>query len=125
RQLEILSKNIDLAARFLSEQRVMELAHQRNMCGAWGGSETLYSAAMLSSIPECEGEARSYLRSGWHWLTRYFEEREKKKDTHGDDKLDDSDVLAMFYCHYQLDGEEAAVDFIRRWRPAELIYRVM
>ena len=39
RQLEILSGNIDLATRFLSEQRVMELAHQRNMCGAWNGSE--------------------------------------------------------------------------------------
>jgi len=125
RQLEILSGNIDLATRFLSEQRVMELAHQRNMCGAWNGSEALYSAAMLSSIPECEGEARSYLRSGWHWLKRYFEERDKKDDVHSNDKLEDSDVLAMLFCYYQLDGEEAAVEFIRRWRSEELIYRVM
>ncbi|MEZ5573736.1 MAG: hypothetical protein R3E64_17220 [Halioglobus sp.] len=125
RQLEILSANIDLATRFLSQQRVMELAHQRNMYGAWYGSETLYSAALLSSIPECEGEARSYLRSGWHWLTRYFEERDKGGDAHSNDKLEDCDVLAMLFCHYQLDGEEAAVEFIQRWRPDELIYRVM
>ncbi len=127
RQLEILSGNIDLVTRFFSEQRVMELAHQRNMHGAWNGSEALYSAAMLSSIPECEGEARSYLRSGWHWLNRYFEERDKEKgdDAHRNGKLEDSDVLAMLFCYYQLDGEEAAVKFIRRWRPDELIYRVM
>jgi hypothetical protein len=79
RQLEIFSGNIDLVTRFLSEQRVMEVAHQRNMYGAWNGSEALYSAAMLSSIPECEGEARSYLRSGRHWLNRYIEERDKEK----------------------------------------------
>lgn len=125
RQLEILSENIDLAARFLSVQRLMELAHQRNLRGAWNGSETLYSAALLSSIPECEGEARSYLRSGWHWLCRYFEERKKEKDTYHNDKLADRDILAMLLCYHQLDGEKAAVDFIRRWRSAELIYRVM
>jgi|GEM_PF-387977 len=125
RQLEILSGNIDLATRFLSEQRVMEIAHQRNMYGAWNGSETLYSAAMLSSIPECEGEARSYLRSGWHWLHRYFEERDKADDSHHDDKLEDSDILAMLFCYYQLDGEQAAVEFIRRWNHEETIYRVM
>ena len=125
RQLEILSGNIDLATRFLSEQRVMEIAHQRNMYGAWNGSETLYSAAMLSSIPECEGEARSYLRSGWHWLHRYFEERDKADNPHGDDKLEDSDILAMLFCYYQLDGEQAAIEFIRRWNHEETIYRVM
>ncbi len=125
RQLKILSANIDLTVGFLSAQRVMELAHQRNMSGAWNGSEVLYSAAMLSSIPECEGEARSYLRSGRHWLNRYFEERDKDEDSHENNKLEDSDVLAMLFCHYQLDSEEAAVEFIRRWRPDELIYRVM
>ena len=58
-------------------------------------------------------------------MNRYFEERDKEDNTHGNDKLEDGDVLAMLYCHYQLDGEEAAVEFIRRWRPDELIYRVM
>lgn len=125
RQLEILSNNIDLTKRFLSEQRVMELAHQRNIRGAWNGSETLYSAMLLSSIPECEGEARSYLRSGRHWLRRYFQERDKEESANRADKIEDSDVLAMLICYYQLDGEEAAAEFIKSWRPEELIYRVM
>ena len=126
RQLEILSKNTDLGTRFLSPQRVMELAHQRDMSGAWRGSETLYSSALLSSIPECEGEARSYLRSGWHWLHRYFEERNKEEtNNHFEDRLEDDDVLVMLFSHYQLDGEKAAIEFIKRWKPHELIYRVM
>jgi len=125
RQLEILSDNLDLTTRFLPEQRVMELAHQRRMHGAWNGSETIYSASLLSSIAECEGEARSYLRSSRHWLARFFEERDKKEDDfHNSDKLDDDDVLAMFFCYHHLDGEEAAIDFILSWRPDELIYRV-
>jgi hypothetical protein len=125
RQLEILSENLDLTTRFLSEQRVMELAHQRNIRGKWKGSEAIYSASMLSSLPECGGEARSYLRSGLHWLNRYFEERDKEENPNNSDKLEDSDVLAMLFYHYQLNGIESAVDFLESWRPDELIYRVM
>jgi hypothetical protein len=125
RQLEILSTNIDLATRFLSEQRVIELAHQRSICGSWDGSETLYSALLLSSFSDCEGEARSYLRSSRHWIRRYFEERDKKGPSNNEDKLEDRDVVAMFVCRYQLDGEVDAVKFIQSWQPEELIYRVM
>lgn len=124
RLLEVLSENIDLSTRFLSEQRLIELSHQRDICSGWKGSETVYSAVLLSWIPECQGEARSYLRSSRHWLQRYFEERDKSGNR-GNDQLDDKDILAMLFCYYQLDGEEAAVDFILRWRPEELIYRVM
>jgi hypothetical protein len=128
RQLEIISRNIDLVTRFLSAQRVIELAHQRSISGAWHGSETLYSALLLSSLPECEGEARSYLRSSKHWLRRYFQERDEQNtenNNHRADKLSDGDVLAMFICLYQLDNEEAAVKFINSWHPEELIYRVI
>jgi len=124
RQLEVLSENIDLCNRFLSEQRLIELSHQRGIRSGWNGSETVYSAVLLSWIPECQGEARSYLRSGWHWLQRYFELRDKGS-SHDNDQLEDKDILAMLFCYYQLDGEEAAVDFILRWRPEELIYRIM
>tara|TARA_R110001606_G_scaffold315688_1_gene462478 strand:+ start:1852 stop:8193 length:6342 start_codon:yes stop_codon:yes gene_type:complete len=124
RQLEIVADNIDLAPLFLSEQRIMEIAHQRHISSAWRGSETLYSATLLSTILECEGEARSYLRSSEHWLQRYFEER-KKENAYRRDNLKDKDVVAMLICYYQLDGEKAAVNFILRWRPEEFIYRVM
>ena len=128
RQLELLSKNIDLATLFLSEQRLIELAHQRHIRSGWDGSGTLYSALLLSSFPEYEGEARSYLRSAQYWLRRYIQNRDKENDEdnpNSTDELNDSDVLAMFICHYQLDGANIAVNFIQRWSPDELIFRVM
>jgi len=126
RQMDILSDNFDLATQFLSPQRLMELAHQRNICGQWNGSETLYSATLLAPMSEYEGEARSYLRSSVHWLNRYFEERKNEdKSSHFNEKLEDNDVLAMFFCRYHLNGYEAAVDFMMGWQPDELIYRVI
>lgn len=126
RQMDILSNNIDLSTQFLSPQRIMELAHQRDISGDWTGSETIYSASLLATLPECEGEARSYLRSGKHWLYRYFEDRnkEEKKNPHNQDKLEDRDVLAIFSCIFYIDGENAAIEFIQKWSPDELIYRV-
>ncbi|MFT6909645.1 MAG: hypothetical protein ACJAS1_006368, partial [Oleiphilaceae bacterium] len=63
RQIEILSKNLDLTTQFLSSGRIQELAHKKEFFGSWDGSETVYSASMLSTLPSYKGEAKSYLRS--------------------------------------------------------------
>ncbi|MFC3679101.1 hypothetical protein [Bacterioplanoides pacificum] len=126
RQIELLTKNIDLATQYLSPQRIMDLAHQREMSGEWNGSETLYSSALLAPMPECEGEARSYLRSGWHWLTRYIEDRDSRDErSHYRDSIKDIDILVMFYSCFYLDGYKAAIDFILRCKPPELIFRIV
>jgi hypothetical protein len=50
RQLELLTRNVDLIAPLQNEQRVQELAFRRMLRSGWDGSENVYSAALLSSV---------------------------------------------------------------------------
>jgi hypothetical protein len=128
RQIEMLSSNCDLAARFLSSERVQELAHRRVLNGDWEGSSTVYASSLLSSIDECVGEARSYLRSAQFWLKRYFECRDNAKNldstSHFDEKLHDTDILELAISNYQLFGELKSVDYILSWSPQSCVFKV-
>jgi hypothetical protein len=124
RQLEILTRNVDLIAPLQSEQRVQELAFRRMLRGAWDGSENVYSAALLSSVDDFKGEARGYLRSARNWLHLYFEDRKKQKNDQYNERLKDEDIAELAFAHFNLFGPKSLVDFITSWRPSEVIFRV-
>ena len=124
RQLELLSKNIDLIATLQSPQRVQELAFRRMRGGAWRGSENVYSAALLSSVEDFKGEARGYLRSARNWLRNYFDEREKDNTHRHDERLKDEDIVELAFAHLNLFGAQKCVDYIASWRPPEVGFRV-
>ena len=123
RQLELLAKNVDLIAPLQTEQRVQELAFRRTLHGNWDGSENVYSAALLSSVKEFQGEARGYLRAADNWLRLYFKARKEKND-HYDDLLEENDIVELAFAHFNLLGEKEVVNFILGWRPPEVIYRI-
>lgn len=124
RQLELLSKNVDLIAPLQSAERVQELAFRRLLRGEWDGSENVYSAALLSSVEEFKGEARGYLRASVNWLHLYFDERDETQDSHSEDKLRDEDLVEMLIAHYNLFGATDALNFLLNWQPSEVIYRL-
>ncbi|MGB8218119.1 MAG: hypothetical protein WCE94_12535 [Candidatus Methanoperedens sp.] len=124
RQLELLTKNVDLIAPLQNAQRVQELAFRRMLRSGWDGSENVYSAALLSSVEEFKGEARGYLRAANNWLQLYFEEREKIKDKFYQDLLKDEDIVELTFAHFNLFGASKSVDFILRWQPPNVVYRV-
>ncbi len=126
RQIEILSSNCDLASSFLSSDRIQELAHRKVIYGGWEGSETAYSSSLLSSIAECKGEARSYLRSAHHWLHRHIDKCDESKESEErfDDKLDNRDILELATANYNLFGKQKAVDYILSWSPQNCIFNV-
>ena len=126
RQKEIISNNCDLTSIFLSLDRVQELAYRKMIHGGWEGSETVYSATLLSRFGECKGDARSYYRSANHWLRRHFEIREKQKeeDRFYQNPIDDLDIVEMASTVERLQGEQKLVDFILSWSPPQVIYRV-
>ncbi|MDK1313649.1 hypothetical protein [Pseudoalteromonas ardens] len=125
RQLDILSNNIDLATQFLTPPRIQELAHRKELQGGWNGSETIYSASLLSSLPGFSGEARSYLRSAGHWLRRYLQQRKKakQKKERFHEKLELTELLELAAAIYRLNGWEKCVDFLLSWRPPD-VFRV-
>jgi hypothetical protein len=124
RQLAILSKNTDLIAPLQSIERVQELAFRQLLRGEWDGSGNTYSAALLSSVGDFRGEARGYLRAANNWLRLYFEERDKTKDKHQQEKLQDADLVELTFAYYNLQGTAEAVNFLLRWQPPEVVYRL-
>ncbi|WP_243767407.1 ATP-binding protein [Paenibacillus agricola] len=124
RQLELLTKNVDLIASLQNEQKVQELAFRRLLGGTWDGSENVYSASLLSSVEEFKGEARGYLRAAHNWLRLYLEERKKSKEEFSPELLKDEDIVELTYAHFNLSGVSKTIDFILSWHPAEVVYRI-
>ncbi|MGL6491566.1 hypothetical protein ACSZNX_10985 [Aeromonas veronii] len=126
RQLDILANNIDLASLFLSSSRMQELAHRKEIRGNWDGSETIFSASLLSTVAGFSGEAYSYYRSAIHWLNRYFERRDEAKENEDrfNEKLEDIEILELAFVVYRVKGWRECVDFLLSWNPSSCIYNV-
>ncbi|MBT1690657.1 hypothetical protein [Dawidia soli] len=126
RQLSLLKGNIDLITTLQSNEKVQEFAFKRMLASGWIGSENIYSASLLSSIPDYHGEARGYLRAAQNWLRLYFEEVDARPDrNHHDDLLNDRDILEMAYAALNIQGVVACVRFISGFKQTEAIYRVI
>lgn len=125
RQFSLLAQNTDLIAPLQSEQRVQELAFRRRLHGGWDGSENVYSASLLSSVPDFHGEARGYLRAAHGWLELYFEEH-SKKDEHErhNEPLQAEHLVEMAAAHLNLFGSKKCVDFIVGFRPPSAVFRL-
>lgn len=127
RQFELLVSNIDLIAPLQDEQRVQEFAFRRLFSGSWRGSENVYSAALLSTVKNFRGEARSFLRAAENWLSLYFKDRDKKKEEDipfHHEKLKNEEIMELVYAHFNLHGVERAFKFLMSWRPKKVIYHV-
>ena len=124
RQIEIFKKNIDLIAPLQDAQKVQEIAFKRMINGSWKGSENVYSSSLLSNISEFRGEALSYLRASKNWLKLYFEERDKQERQSFNEKLENEDIAEMAFAQFNLNGYEAATNFILGWKPSAVIYNV-
>lgn len=124
RQLSLLKNNLDLIAPLLAKERVEELGRRRMLDGAWIGSENVYSAAILSSVPAFKGEARSYLRSATNWLDIYLQDLKKDVQAPHQEKLKDQDFVEMAYAHFNLGGPEVLVRFASSWTPRDLAYKI-
>lgn len=124
RQLEIFKRNVDLIAPLQDTKKVQELAFKRVLSGTWEGSENIYSASLLSNVPEFHGEARSYLRASRNWMNIYFEERDKNEKQFISVRLENEEIAEMAFAYYHLIGIEAAVKFMLSWKPPTVIFYV-
>lgn len=126
RQLDLLAANTDLVAVLQDAHRIQEYAYKKLLRGAWQGSENAYSAALLSSVRDFQGEARGYLRAATRWLHIHFDEREKlrKKQPRHQDKLTTDDIAEMAWSHLNLFGPKGGVKFLVNWRPPETVFKV-
>lgn len=124
RQIQLLTKNVDLIAPLQNEQKVQELAFRRMLRSGWDGSENVYSASLLSSVEDFKGEARGYLRSAKNWLRIYFEEHKKSNEEFQQERLKDEDIVELTHAYFNLFGTGKTIDFILSWHPPDVVYRI-
>ena len=121
RHMKLLADNVDIVPHFQSAHRVQELAYRSMLKSDWRGSANAHSAALLSSINDFKGEARSYLRGAGRWL-------ELTGSKHGTQELQneqasEEDFLACAWAWNKLSGPQSVADFFLHWKPSAFIFR--
>lgn len=122
RQQTLLSGNVDLAARFLDGDQLLEQVSRRQIVGGnWTGSEHAYEAALLSGRKGLEGEARAQLRFAYDWLGHWLRNRQERDHQ---TSVEDKDILELEWAELNVHGPTQCAAQLRRWQPRELSYRV-
>lgn len=125
RQNFLFQQNIDLLAALQDESFVQEIACKRQIRTAWAGSQNVYSASLLSAVPDFRGEARSYLRAGNDWLHLYFEDAKKTQRHMREDKLEDGDIVEFAYAELNINGISECLAFLNNLRPLEWVFGIV
>lgn len=117
----LLSAHADLAGQLLDPETLQSLAaHGR------GPKDSIAAAlsregCMLAHHPDSIGAGRSRLRSAFEWMVAWSRLPKKQRER---DEVTDSDIANVAYGWLVTDGAAACIDFIERWKPADVHYRV-
>lgn len=124
RQLELLKTSPDLIVSLQSMEKVQEIAFRRLLKSSWTGSENVFSASLLSSIPEFRGEARGFLRAATNWLHIKFVESKKIKNGYDQERVENEDILELGWAELNLNGAKGCIYFFSKLIPKELIFTI-
>lgn len=121
RQFELLAENLDLVGTLWPPHRIRELAGTHSFSSDWLGARHVYEAELFASLGDGDGEARSQSRMANDWLFSWSSQPANKR--HAEDV---TDVMKMYMADtaWRLDGPNAAIFAIARWRPKEVHYKV-
>ena len=121
RQYEILTKNLDLIGKLQSEEIAQTIGNRREVTSSsWQGSEYVYSAALLSTVPKAATDARVHLRSAERWLRAYFALSDDERQNSG--RVDADDVTALALTKFNLDGVNACGAELSSWQPKSFAF---
>lgn len=113
RQATFLADNCDLVALLAGPATVDDFVFRRRAGGAWFGSANAYNAAMLSTMPEREVDARTHLGLAERWLDEWVRSDEETKQS---EPIEVDDMVAMAFAIAMLDPPSRLSDFIQRAR---------
>jgi hypothetical protein len=137
RQLHLFKENVDLLATLQNQEKVQQIAYRRSLSGSWPGSENIYSASILSFIPDYKGDASGYIRSAKNWLAIYFKDfkektkaRAKSKKQHDFDhnhqnEVQNEDVLELAFAILNVNGADECFEFLISLRPRNLVATII
>jgi hypothetical protein len=126
RQEELMRNNVDLLVALQSPEKIQETVFRRKLKGAWHGSENVYAASLLSSIPEYRGEARMFLRSALNWFDIYVDEfHDKRKNNQNlTFDIDDQELVEFVFSLLNLEGVDKSLLFFKRLRSGG-VFKIM
>ncbi|MGY1620640.1 hypothetical protein ACI789_00410 [Geodermatophilus sp. SYSU D00965] len=113
----LVETHLDLVARYADVELLRAYALRQSR-DPWLGPLLMRLAAALARDPERHPSARSTMEAVEAWLHRWAAGRDDET-RHWD--VDDDDVAAGAEAVYRLDGTDAAIAWLRRWRPVTLI----
>jgi hypothetical protein len=126
RQFYLFKNNIDLLVVLQGKEKVQEIAFKTKLRSDWDGSENIYTASLLSAIPDYRGEARGYLRAAENWLWVYFKRKKKEQDDYShEEKLTQQDILELAYAHLNINGVSGSAAFLGKLKPKEYVCSVV
>jgi hypothetical protein len=137
RQLNLFKENVDLLATLQNQEKVQQIAYRRLLSGSWPGSENIYSASILSFIPDFKGDASGYIRSAKNWLSIYFKDfKEKSKakskskkrhefDHNHQNEVQNEDILELAFAMLNVSGSEVCFEFLLSLRPRNLVATIV
>lgn len=122
RQFFLFKNNLDLLAVLQGKEKVQEIAFKTKLRSGWDGSENIYTASLLSAIPEYKGEARGYLRASESWLSIYLKRKKTEEDEYlHEEKLKEQDLLEFMYAHLNINGVAGSAAFLNGLKPKEYL----
>ncbi|MGX4802063.1 AVAST type 3 anti-phage nuclease/ATPase Avs3a [Bradyrhizobium guangdongense] len=120
RQRKLIQDNTDLAAAFLSADRIEEVVSRRSFGTGWLGSHHAYEAGLMSGRTELLGDARSRLRMAFEWVQNWsrLPDEERKQE-----RMTDQDIAEMALSSFNIHGAASCARWLRKWTPRSLSYR--
>ena len=121
RQLQLLQANTDLVAEFIGPDGIQEIVSRYTFGSGWTGSRHAFEAALLSSIGDFRGDARSRLRMADEWLMNWSR---LSKDERANEPVQDEDIAALALAYLNVYGPERCASELSRWKPEQVAFRV-
>ncbi|MET8808634.1 ATP-binding protein [Streptomyces sp. NPDC004546] len=113
----LVESQLDLAARY-ADLDLLRSHALRQKSSTWLGPNYMKMAAALARDPERHAAARADLDSAGAWLRRWMAQREGEGEHWN---IEPDDIAAAAEARYRLDGIDAAVGELRRWRPTAVV----
>lgn len=120
---KMLTDNVDLSARFAQRSLRKAVLQERKYIGLQG--RTLCHLMLDCAVRGDALRARDWRRQFMAWLESYFRQRNEKKDTRPEWKLDHADLAAEGEAVLRAEGPRQGIATLRRWKPKTLMPQVI
>ncbi|AGK81541.1 hypothetical protein SFUL_6661 [Streptomyces microflavus DSM 40593] len=117
---ELVDSHLDLVAQY-ADVDLLQAYAPRHGDTQWLGPVWMRLAGVLSRDPQRQAETRNALNMASAWVRRWMASRDKEGRAW---EVDADDVAAAAEARYRLEGMQAAISMLRRWRPASFVVEV-